>query len=723
MERRKFITGMSVALLGTGYLSEVSKAQVDGNSSATTQPLGLPVKASQPRKTFGRYALLSVGTIRPEGWLRQYAQINADSWLLMYARNRDKEVYNQYCDRREVRDQGSFVDYPGDFGADLVHYASMLPNAQVAVEVEPWIKSVLECQDADGYLGGFAPEARWRNWLETWTLAYVLDALLMHYEVTGDKSLLIACERAVGVVMQVVRNSSNESPGPDFHNGLRGSHDDSGFGPIAKGDLYAFVTFGNAGILLARPIGKLSMLTGNESYLNFARDYLYKFGKVQAYLSGGDPVIYNHAVIEITNVGAPAYLYEYSGDPQMLQASQAGWEMARSYLSVAGSPQGGEFLTGVGARANSEHCDAIMWIEASGVLARMTGEVKYADAVERVMFNDYPAPKSPDGWSLGYMHTPNQLVATEWCQPTINNFRDLDMAGKSRHYYSTSHSPLCCNVNSPRGIPLFVESMVVGAKDGLSFLYYGPCTVSTSLPQAGALGISVDTQYPFEDEVRITLRPERAAVFPVQLRVPGWCVAASIEVNGAKYEGQVDPGTFAVISRKWESGDRVVVKFVNGVRLVWGPKPEAGVRVQCAAVERGPLVYALRVPEQWLPFKAPDHGPGKEEDIKSYRLLPENNAAWNYALMVDRDHLERDLELKQLEVPKDARPWDGSSPIGLSVKARRVLNWQMEGDPEHPMTPGFPFNPMKLSEQIETVTLLPFGTTRLRMTFLPIVVA
>jgi len=127
------------------------------------------------------------------------------------------------------------------------------------------------------------------------------------------------------------------------------------------------------------------------------------------------------------------------------------------------------------------------------------------------------------------------------------------------------------------------------------------------------------------------------------------------------------------------------------------------------------------LPEQWLPFTAPDHGPGKEAEIKSYRLLSAKDAVWNYALIVDRDHPERDLELKQLDVPKDATPWDGTSRIGLSARARRVLNWQTEGDPDHPMTPGFPFHPLKCSEHVEAITLVPFGTSRLRMTYLPII--
>ena len=694
MERRQFITAMAVAFLESSFLMEKSIAQGQGNATVANQASGSDGQVTQRTKTFGSFARLPAKTIRPEGWLRQYAQINADTWLLTYARSRDPELYNEYRDKRTARDDSDFTDYIGDFGADLVHYAHMLPDAQTTEEVEPWIRSVLACQEANGYLGGFAPEARWRNWLEVWTLANVLDALLRRYEVTGDKNLLTASERAIGGVIAVLKGSS---------------------------DRYSSSAFANNGVQLVEIFGKLSMLTGRESYLNFGREYLYKFGKVQAYLKGGDQVVHNHGAMEINNMNAPVFLYEYAGDPQMLKASQAAWEMMQTYVSVAGAPLGGEALDRTGSRANSEHCDVIEWIEGVGALARMTGDVKYADAVERTMFNAYPAPKGADGWTLGYMHTPNQLVATEWSEPTMNNSSDLDRWSKSRQYYSSSHSPLCCNTNSARGIPLFVESMVAGAEDGLSFLYYGPCTVNTRLPQAGAVGISMDTRYPFEDEVRITLQPERAAVFPVQLRVPGWCVAAGIEVNGTPHAGPINPGTFATISRKWKSGDRIVVKFVNPVRLVWGGKPEAGVRIQCAAVERGPLVYVLRVPEQWLPFTAPDHGPGKEKDIKSYRLLPTKNAVWNYALVVDRDHPERDLKLTQLKAPKDAIPWDGTSSIGLSVRAKRVLNWHMEGDPEHPMTPGFPFNPMKCSEELETITLVPFGTARLRMTYLPIV--
>ena len=70
-------------------------------------------------------------------------------------------------------------------------------------------------------------------------------------------------------------------------------------------------------------------------------------------------------------------------------------------------------------------------------------------------------------------------------------------------------------------------------------------------------------------------------------------------------------------------------------------------------------------------------------------------------------------------MPPDSRPWE-APPIGLQVGARKVLNWRMDGEPEHPVTPNLPYNPMRLSEEETVVTLVPFGFTHLRLTYLPL---
>jgi uncharacterized protein len=201
--------------------------------------------------------------------------------------------------------------------------------------------------------------------------------------------------------------------------------------------------------------------------------------------------------------------------------------MMQRYLSPDGTPYGNEEIFRHGSRANAEHCGAVEWMIASHSLARITGEVKYADAVERAMYNGYAAPKSPDGMTLGYMHSPNQLVASEWSQPHDND-GDVDWWA-SRQHYSTAHEPLCCNSNGPRGLPFFVESMVWQSRDGLAIGYYGPCRVRTKLNGAGDVSVVMTTEYPFEDDVTVKVRSEKRTRFPIDFRIPAWCVQASAE--------------------------------------------------------------------------------------------------------------------------------------------------------------------------------------------------
>jgi hypothetical protein len=167
----------------------------------------------------------------------------------------------------------------------------------------------------------------------------------------------------------------------------------------------------------------------------------------------------------------------------------------------------------------------------------------------------------------------------------------------------------------------------------------------------------------------------------------------------------------------WGDEQTVKLRFTNRVEVLRRKRPEFRIRAQCAAVNRGGLLFSLPVTAQWLPFTPPAHAPGK--DIRAFRLLPEKDAVWNYALIVDSEKPGRSFTLQKLAVTPGAKPWDQHSPIGLAVKARRVLNWSMEGEPNHPLTPGFPFTPMELSKDVETVVLVPFGATRLRMTYLP----
>ncbi len=629
----------------------------------------------------------------------------------------------------------SSCDFAGYFADGLVRYSHLLPESQLAAEMDDWLRRVLASQDPDGYLGPFERDVRNVQILEAFTIAIVIEALLQHYRLTGDGALLRSCEEAFQPLLEHWRGG-----------GLRDNP-----------SMYKL-----HGTYVIRAATQLYGITGKSEYLACARAILTRFGRVKDYLrfyterdirerrrklgwvppepedqfsppahfryqydftdflgfsassigGGYNACSGRHNVCESEDVGMPAMVYEYTGDRKLLRASETAWTMMQAHLSPDGSPLGNELLLHRGPRASTEHCGAVEWMITNQVLARVTGEVKYADAVERAFFNAYPAAKSPDGLLVAYLHAANQLVATEWNIPKANDHDE----GWSSHFFSTAHDPLCCNANGPRAIPHFISGMAVLDGDGLTLLHYGPCTMSVDLPEFGRVTLHQDTSYPFEDSVRIRIEEAPRDAFALGVRVPGWCSSLEITINGTAWRGKPVPGKIARMRRRWRPGDRVGLRFEVPIRLI--PHPETALRESGMAVQRGPLLYALPVSEDWQLYQA-THAWARGEPL-SYQLLLKRRSGWNVALSVAPDDPDASFTLVKRRVSGKANPWERAhAPIGLRTRVRRVKNWGPGGDRQHPETPGMPFKPMELAERTSTVTLLPYGSTRLRLTYLP----
>ena len=184
--------------------------------------------------------------------------------------------------------------------------------------------------------------------------------------------------------------------------------------------------------------------------------------------------MHQHSVVEGEQVGLPALVYEYTGERDLLRASEAAWETMHAYLSPDGTSHSNEEMRLRGPRSNGEHCGAVEWIATSQIMTRVAGAVRYADAADRAVFNGYPGAKSADGMLVAYMHALNQLVAAPWSGPTWD---DQD-AGITRQYYSTAAGPLCCNVNGPRALPHFVAGKVLADERGPVVVHNGPSSAT-----------------------------------------------------------------------------------------------------------------------------------------------------------------------------------------------------------------------------------------------------
>jgi uncharacterized protein len=193
------------------------------------------------------------------------------------------------------------------------------------------------------------------------------------------------------------------------------------------------------------------------------------------------------------------------------------------------------------------------------------------------------------------------------------------------------------------------------------------------------------------------VKPSRASRFPLVLRIPGWVEAASVAVNGQAQSG-VQSGQFLRLDRQWNSGDRVELRFPMQPRATtWYNNS--------LAIERGPLVYSLKIGETWHKLKSL----GPSSDWEVYPSSP-----WNYALILDKNNPAANIQVKERPIGKQPFSAEGA-PVELTVKARRLPSWEIVDDSAGPL----PISPVTSKEPEQTVTLIPYGSAKLRITAFP----
>jgi hypothetical protein len=249
-----------------------------------------------------------------------------------------------------------------------------------------------------------------------------------------------------------------------------------------------------------------------------------------------------------------------------------------------------------------------------------------------------------------------------------------------------------------QGWPKLAANLWMATPDqGLAAVVYGPSEVATTVRGGVAVRIEEETGYPFRDTVSLIVRPERAATFPLALRIPAWATGAIVTVSGAPVNG-VRTGEFLRIEREWRAGDRVELRFPMAIRV-------SNWYNNSIAVERGPLVYSLRVGESWHKLK--QTGPASDWEI--YPTSP-----WNYGLVVDAKNPAGAFTVK--ERPMAHQPFNAmDAPIEIAAKARRVPQWGLVDDSPGPL----PVSPVTSRRAEESVTLVPYGAAKLRITAFP----
>lgn len=412
---------------------------------------------------------------------------------------------------------------------------------------------------------------------------------------------------------------------------------------------------------------------------------------MQAFLSDEVPVV--HSVSSFETLKIPVILYISTGKKEYLDAAIHGIQKVYKYHGLAdGIPSGNEAHDGNMPNEVHETCCVSDAQWALGYFLQATGDVQWADLMEKICFNAAFSVVWKDFKSLQYYSSPNQVIARN------NSSSCIYVGGQDRMAYKVAHGPACCNGNMNRMIPLFCSRQWMKKGDnGIAAALYAPSSYTTRLKGSkNEITIQEETNYPFEETIRFKMQMKRSTAFSFWLRIPQWCKEASITINGQATQIVCHAGTFAEVQRKFSNGDIIELKLPMRAKSV--SMPYAGV-----AFERGPLVFSLNVKAKEEITETREH-----EGIKFQSRILTPLSEWNYA-PVDTETIEvvNSNDYNDLWNPE-------TTPVRLKVKAVTVRNWQLYRDN---FTPYMPSVILKGEEKV--LELVPVGTTVLRMTVFP----
>ena len=186
--------------------------------------------------------------------------------------------------------------------------------------------------------------------------------------------------------------------------------------------------------------------------------------------------------------------------------------------------------------------------------------------------------------------------------------------------------------------------------------------------------------------------------------MPGWCEKPVLRINGKNTPVHAEPRTFIVVDRQWKDGDSLELVFPMELRLRYWIRNGNSV-----CVDRGPLTYSLQIGEKYVREGGTDPWPG-------FEVYP--TTAWNYGLVIDATRpLAKQFEVQTKGWPTDNQPFAAeAAPIEIQAQAKKIPNWQADAQG---LIGEVQQSPVRSDEPVETVTLIPMGAARLRISAFP----
>ncbi|WP_116043313.1 beta-L-arabinofuranosidase domain-containing protein [Amycolatopsis palatopharyngis] len=666
--RRRFLGGLALAggaaLVSTGLPMPVAGAAEGGIRTATGGPRpsrgGHYVPNEAPLQPVP-FQKLPPGAVRARGWLRQQLDLQVNGLSGRYDEVSDFLVY----------ETNGWVD-PGKWAWEELPYwlrglgdlGYVTGDQDVLAKAERWIRGIMATQASDGWFGPNGLRTSLEGGPDFWPGMPLLGALRSWHEYSGDDAVLPFMTKYFAF--------QNNQP-PEVFN--------RSWGAFRWGDNIDSVYW-------------LYNRTGDGWLLDLAT----KMHQGSADYTSGIPNWHNVNLAQ--GFREPLQYGLLAGDVKFRNATYRNYETVMGrYGQFAGGGFAGDenCRPGFGdPRQGFETCGIVEFMHSFQMLTRFTGDIGWADRCEELAFNLLPASYDAEQRVLHYVTSANSIQLDD--ELKHGQFQN---GFPMQAYKPAVHEYRCCPHNYGMGWPYFTEELWLATSDaGLAASMYSACDVRALVGDGTEVAITEDTEYPFDDLVTFTVATSKPVSFPLYLRIPGWAEDATIRLGGEPLPVRTSAGDWAKVERTWHDGDRLTLRLpMRTSTRRWKDNHDS------VSVDRGPLTYSLRIEERVERFAG-------TPDWPELAMYPES--PWNYGLVLPADGR---FDVVQRAVEGGANPFTHEgAPIQLRARAKRIAEW--EADSENVVGLLQP-SPARSAAEIETITLIPMGAARLRITSFP----
>lgn len=634
---------------------------------------------------FAKLEEINIGEIKPEGWLEDFLKTQASG----LTGNLEVAGYPFDTISWETPDSGKEKDglprwWPYEqtaYWVDAMERCGRIINDKNLIsKAEKSIDYVLSHPDSDGYLGPAFMKGSDGDNLR-WSHTVFFRALMAKYSATGD--------------VDVLEKMTNHYLKSEYDYSKKRNVDN------VENMLWLYLNTGNKALL---SLAEKTYKEYNEQCTNDLCDAVTKTSK--------KPFAHGVSYNEFFKLGA--ILYICTGKKEYLRVSEKAYNKLDRYFMLAdGLHCSDEETYNADHMQGHEACDISDYTWSLGYLLMATGNARWADKIEKCIFNAGIGQVTEDFRALQYFSCPNQVI--------------LDRTSNHCKYYrgiypAMTYRPMpltqCCPANVSRFFPNYCARMWFKKNDELFAALYGECTVNFN-----GMSVKEKTNYPFDDTVLFVIETEQSKKAGLNFRVPEWCSDFRITVNGQKTEFSVKNG-FAHIERVFNNGDRAELFLPSEIRV-------GDYRGQGNVVEKGPLVYACGM---FGKREIDSEDKNSSAEFPAYNIYPDKD--WNYALCTQKGDIEK-YRFEKREM--NGNPWDiRTVPYSITAPAKKVNGWKLARrkrisyidaylNPQK-QEGNFAFTPRIPTKEFikkhgfgekETVTLVPMAAAKLRITVFP----